>query len=103
MAAMAAILKSIFCFFSKTEMPIDSKLGRKHRGDLKIKNSKIRVDRNSKMAAMAAILKIYFSLLLPNPKASSPNLVGSIGVTYRSKIAKIFLNGNRRCLPWRPS
>ena len=26
--------KSIFCFFSWTERPVDSKLGRKHRGDL---------------------------------------------------------------------
>ena len=33
-AAMAAILKSIFHFFSWTEMLIDLKLGRKHRGDL---------------------------------------------------------------------
>ena len=42
------------------------------------------------MAVMVAILKIYFSLLSPKPKSQlTPNLVGSIGVTYRSKIAKI--------------
>ena len=39
------------------------------------------------MAAMAAILKIYFSLLLQGQLTR--NLVGSIGVTRRSKIAKI--------------
>ena len=43
------------------------------------------------MAAMAAILKIYFSLPSPKPKSQlTPNLVGSIGVTYRSKIVKSF-------------
>ena len=31
--------KSIFRFFSWTERPIDSKLGRKHQGDLSIKGS----------------------------------------------------------------
>ena len=38
---------------------------------------------------MAAILKIFFASS-PEPKGQlTPNLVGSIGVTYRSKIAKI--------------
>ena len=45
------------------------------------------------MAAMAAILKIYFSL--PELKGQlTPNLVGNIRVTCRSKIAKILLMGN---------
>ena len=51
---------------------------------------------------MAAILKIYFSLLLLNqePKGQQTrNLVGSIVVTCRSKQAKIVSIGN----PWRPS
>ena len=38
------------------------------------------------MAAMVAILKMYFSLLLLNRKLTW-NLVGNIGVTCRSKIA----------------
>ena len=42
------------------------------------------------MATMAAILKIYFMPLLLNQKGKlTPNLLGSIGVTCRSKIAKI--------------
>ena len=49
---------------------------------------------------MAAILKIYFSLLLLNQKASSRNLVGSMRVTFISKIAQIVLIGNPK---WRPS
>ena len=141
--------KSIFCFFSWTKWPIDFKLARKHRGDLKIKNSQNCADWKSKMAA---ILKIYFLLLLLNRKAnwlqtcwealwwlvdqkqlkscrseiqdgrhgghlenlvfaSSPepkgqltsNLLGSIGVTCRSKIAKIMPIGNPRWPPWPPS
>ena len=56
------------------------------------------------MAAMAAILKIYFLLLLLKPKSQlTPNMVGSIGVTYRSKIPKIIPIGNPRWPPWQPS
>ena len=62
--------KSIFRFFFWTERPFDSKLDRKHRGDLYIKNSKNHADLKTRMDAMAAILKIYFSLLLLNRKAS---------------------------------
>ena len=86
--------KSIFSFFSWAERP----------------------------PAMAAILKICFSLLLLNRRTNwlktwsevfftSPelkgqltqNLVGSVRVTCRSKIAKIVLIGNPRWLPWQPS
>ena len=52
---------------------------------------------------MAAILKISSS---PKPKCQlTPDLVGSIGVTCRSKskIAKIVPIGNPRWLPWWPS
>ena len=49
--------------------PTDSLLGRKHPGDVDQKNVN-HSDRKSKMAAMAAILKIYFSLLLLNRKAN---------------------------------
>ena len=55
------------------------------------------------MVAMSAILKIYFLLLLLNPKANWLQMVGSIGVTYRSKIAKIVPIGNPRWPPWQPS
>ena len=78
------------------------------------------------MAAMAAILKIYFSLILcrseiqdgrngrhlenlfftssPEPKGQlTPNLVGGIGVTYRSKIAKIMPIVKPGWAPWQPS
>ena len=42
------------------------------------------------MTAMAAILKILFFASTPKPKSQlTPNLVGSIRVTYRSKVAKI--------------
>ena len=50
---------------------------------------------------MAAILKIYFSSLLLNWKASSRNLVGNIGVTRRSKIAKFVPIVNPSWLPFR--
>ena len=113
----AASTIALKAYSSYTPGPIDSILGRKHRGDLKIKNSWTRSDWKSKMTAMAAILKIYFSLLLLNPpwrpswksifrffswtqKPIDSNLVGSIGVTYRSKIAKIIPIGNPR---WWPS
>ena len=65
MATMAAILKIYFSL-----LPIDLKHGRKHWDDLQIKNSKKRFDWKSKMASMAAILKIYILHLLLNRKAS---------------------------------
>ena len=53
---------------------------------------------------MAATLKIYFLASSPKPKSQlTPNMVGSIGVTYRSKIAKIAPIGNPRWPPWQPS
>ena len=52
---------------------------------------------------MAAILKIYFSLLLLNWKANSRNLVGSIRVTCRSKIAQMVAIGNLKLRLWWPS
>ena len=52
---------------------------------------------------MAAILKIYF-FASPKPKNQlTLNMVGSIRVTYRSKIAKIVPVGNPRWPPWQPS
>ena len=48
-------------------MPTDTKLGSKYQGDFHIKISKNRTCRKSKMAAKAAILKIYFELM--NEKA----------------------------------
>ena len=55
------------------------------------------------MATMAPILKIYFSPLLLNWKARQlfRNLVRSIGVTRRSKIAKIVPIVNPSWLPFR--
>ena len=56
------------------------------------------------MSAMAAILKIYFFASSPELKGLlTLNLVGSIGLTYRSKIAKIVPIGNPRWPPWLPS
>ena len=53
------------------------------------------------MSAMAAILKLYFFASSPESKGLlTLNLVGSIGVTCRSKIAKIVPIGNSR---WPPS
>ena len=50
---------------------------------------------------MIAILLLRTSF--PEPKGQlTRNLVGSIGATYRSKIAKIVI-GNPRRLPWWPS
>ena len=63
MAATAAILKLFWA-----GRPIDSKHGRKYQGDLQIKNSENLSDLKSKTATMAAILKIYFELLLLNQK-----------------------------------
>ena len=49
------------------------------------------------MAAMAAILKIYFFASSPEPMGQlTCNLVGSIVVIRRSKIAKIVPIGNPR-------
>ena len=79
---MVAILKISFRFFSWTERPIELKLGRKHQ------NSLNRSDRKSKMA-VAAILKIFFFASSHEPKGQLTwNLVGSIEVTCRSKLAK---------------
>ena len=61
--------------------PIDSILGKKHQGDLWIKNSENLSDRKSQMAAN---LKINFFASSPEPKGQlTPNLLGSIGVNYR--------------------
>ena len=49
---------------------------------------------------MAAVLKIYFFASSPKPKSQlTPNMVGNIGVTYRSEIAKIVPIGNPRWPP----
>ena len=49
------------------------------------------------MAARTAILKIFFFASSPEPNGQLiRNLVGSIGVTCRSKIAKIVRIGNQR-------
>ena len=54
------------------------------------------------MAARAAILKIYFFASSPELKGQlTRNLVGSIGVTCRSKIAKIMPIVNPSWLPFR--
>ena len=47
------------------------------------------------MAAMAAILKIYFHFFSWNKRPVNLNLVRSIGDTSRAKEAKIVLFGNR--------
>ena len=88
MAAMAAILK-IYFLLLLNQRPIDSKLARKHQDDVDQKQLKscrleIQDGRHGR------------SLL-------TPNLVGGIGVTYRSKIAKIVPIGNPRWPPWQPS
>ena len=50
---------------------IDSKLGRRYRGDLSIENYYNCSDQKSNMAATAAILKIYYDVFfLLNQKAS---------------------------------
>ena len=52
------------------------------------------------MAAMDAMLEIYFALLLLNQKANSRNFVGCIGATCRSEVAKIVPIETRK---WPPS
>ena len=53
---------------------------------------------------MAPILKIYFFASSPEPKSQlTPNMAGSIRVTYRSKIAKVVPVGDPRWPPWQPS
>ena len=53
---------------------------------------------------MAAILKIYFFASSPELKSQlTRNFVGSIGVSCKPKIAKIFLIGNHRWPLWQPS
>ena len=56
------------------------------------------------MSAMAVILKIYFFASSPESKGLlTLNLVGSIGVTCRSKIAKIVPIRNPKWPLWPPS
>ena len=52
------------------ERPIDSKLDKKYRGDLYIKNSLNRSYRKSNMATTIAILKICFHFFLLNRTAN---------------------------------
>ena len=82
--------KSILNFFW-TVRSIDSILDRKYQGDLWIENSYYRSDRKSKMVTLAAMLKIYFELFYHEPKGQlTQNFIGSIEVTYRSKVLKSF-------------
>ena len=49
-------------------------------------------------------LENIFFASSPEPKGQlTPNLLGSIRVTCRSKVAKIVPIGNPRWPPWRPS
>ena len=48
---------------------------------------------------MATIFNTYFDFLLLNSKTRNQNLIGSMGVTCRSKIAKIVLMWNPRVVP----
>ena len=104
MAAMVASWKSIFRFFSWTKRPFDLKLGRQLRGQL--------VDKKQLKSLRLEIQDGRHSWHLEHLCfASSPeqkeqltwNLVCSIGVTFRSKIAKIILMGNPRWPSWLPS
>ena len=85
--------------------PMDSILGKKHQSDLWIKNSENLSDRKSKMAAMTANLKIiFFFASSPESKGQlTSNLLGSIGVTYRSKKAKIVPIRNPGWPAWQSS
>ena len=82
-------------YSSYTPGPIDSILGRKHQGACRSENQDGRHRRH---------LENLFFTSSPEPKGQlTPNLLGSMGVTCRSKIAKIMLIGNPRWLPWPPS
>ena len=92
----AASTSALKAYSSYTLGPIDSKLGRKHRGDLKKKKNPLK-------SSWSEVQDIFFASS-PEPKGQwTRNLVGSIWVTCRSKIAKIFPIGNPRWLQWRPS
>ena len=53
------------------------------------------------MAARGGHLENLFLASSPKPKSQlTPNLVGSIGVTYGLKIAEIVPIGNPRWSPW---
>ena len=74
---------------------MDSKLDRKHQGDLLNKNSSNRSIWKFKMAEIVAILKIYFLVSFSELKGQlTRNLVKCIRMSCRSKIAKIVLIGN---------
>ena len=84
-------------YSSYTPGPIDSILGRKHQSDfcrsklLKSFRPRIQDGRHGRR------LENLFFASSPEPKGQlTPNLVGSIGVTCRSKIAKIVLIRNPR-------
>ena len=122
--------KPTFRFFSWTERPIDSKLARKHWVTCRSKIAKIvpienprwlpwqpswkstfrffswterPIDSGSEIQDGRHLENLFFASS-PEPKDQlTPNLLGSIGVTCGSKIAKIMPFGNPRWPPWQPS
>ena len=91
----AASTIALKAYSSYTPGPVDSILGRKHRGDvdqklLKSFRSEIQDGRHGRH------LENIFFASSPEPKGQlTPNWLGSIGVTCRSKIAKIVPIGNQ--------
>ena len=80
-------------FFSWTERPADSKLGNKDWCGLYINYSYNSSDRESRIAAMTTVLKIYFELLL-NKKANwlkIAKLVWYSGERYRAIFGPLVL------------
>ena len=91
--------KSIFCFFSWTKRPIDSKLGRKHRMTYRLKIAKIFPIGNPRWQSWKPIFR-FFSW---TERPIDLKLCRKHRVTCRSEIAKIVPIGNSRRLLWRLS
>ena len=87
-------------YSSYTPGSLDSKLGRKH---CRSKIAKIVPLEIQDGCHGGHLENQFFASSSELEGELTRNLLGSIGLTYRSKIAKIFLIRNPRCLPWQPS
>ena len=74
--------KSIFCFFSWTERPIDSKLARKHRGDLFKQSSWILLKMFVLMISRSSSKLGHLGKKLGHLAKSMENLAITLAVTF---------------------
>ena len=83
--------KSIFYFFSWTERPIDSKLARKHRGDLFKQSSWILLKMFVLMISRSVSKLVTWGQKLGHLPKSAENLVVTLAVTFFKQSSYILL------------